>query len=110
MKTETKLALRRFAIRMLRKLVWRADEWIHRQEMALREEGHDLSVCVPVEPPRTTGEKGPAVPHFDPFPQDEFVQRRIRGRHARGSEPQRAGEKKTRRRITAAEFDLRFAR
>lgn len=105
----TKLAIRRWAIRTLRKLIWRADEWIHAQEMKLREVSHDLSVSVPVEPARAAGKEGQAVPHFDPFPQNEFLRGGIRGRHARRGEPQRGTQKKTRR-VTAAEFDLRFAR
>jgi hypothetical protein len=109
MKADTKLAIRKWAIRTLRKLVWRADEWIHRQEMALREVTHDLSVSVPVEPARTAGQEGQAVPYFDPFPQDEFLRGGIRGRHARRGESKRPA-KAPRRRMTAAEFDLRFAR
>lgn len=109
MKAETKLAIRRWTIRTLRKLIWRADEWIHRQEMALREESHDLSVSISLESAGASGKAGEAVPHFDPFPQDELLRDRVRGRYARSGEPQRRAQKKTRR-ITAAAFDLRFAR
>jgi hypothetical protein len=108
MKAETKLALRRWTVRTLRKLFWRADEWIHSQEMALREETHDLSIPLPLESAGPAGEAGQAVPHFDPFPQDELLLHRVRGRHACGSQPQRPAQKKARR-VTAADFDLRFS-
>lgn len=36
MKPQTKLALKRWAVRQMRKLVWLADEWIHKQELKLR--------------------------------------------------------------------------
>jgi hypothetical protein len=36
MKPQTKLALKRWAVRQIRKLLWRADEWIHSQEVKLR--------------------------------------------------------------------------
>jgi hypothetical protein len=109
MKPETKIALRRWTIRTLRKLLWHADEWVHRQEMTLREESHDLSIPIPLEPAGAAGKEGPALPAFDPFPQDEFLRDRIRRPHARRGEPQRPAQKKTRR-VSAAEFDLRFAR
>ena len=38
MKTETKLWLRKKTLMTLRAIIWRADEWLHRQEVKLREE------------------------------------------------------------------------
>jgi len=37
-KPGTKLALRRRLLMILRAIVWHTDEWLHRQELALREE------------------------------------------------------------------------
>jgi len=42
MKRETKLWLRKHALMALRAIVWHVDEWIQRQEVALREEIEDL--------------------------------------------------------------------
>lgn len=37
MKPQTKLAMKRWAVRQIRKLLWMADEWVHAQEVALRD-------------------------------------------------------------------------
>jgi hypothetical protein len=104
MKTETKLWLRKKTLMALRALLWHADEWLHAREVRLRDE---LSVPVPLEPPRTAGSQKPTVSCPYPFPADELLRHRIRGRLPRGGEPQRAAKKKG---CTAAAFDLRFGR
>jgi hypothetical protein len=38
MKAETKLKLRKATLMALRSLIWHADEWLHRQEVQLRED------------------------------------------------------------------------
>lgn len=106
MTRETKLALRRRVLSVLRAIVWHADEWLHRQEVALREE---LSLRLPVEPPRPARPQGPTVSCPYPVPTDELLRDSIRGRFPGDRLPQRT-TKSRRRRMTAAEFDLRFAR
>lgn len=107
MKRETKLWLRKRALMVLRAVIWHADEWLHRQEVKFREE---LSVCVPVEPPRPSRPQGPTVSCPYPFPKHELVLCGIRRRIPRGGQPQRIAKGKSHRGLTAAEFDLRFAR
>jgi hypothetical protein len=105
MKTKIKLYLRKRALMLLSAIVWHLDDWVHRQQVRLREE---LSVPVPVEPSGPARPQGPTVSCPFPFPADELVRRSIRGRAARLREPQRAA-KKERRHVTAADFDRRFA-
>jgi hypothetical protein len=105
LKAKLVLWLKKRSLMTLRAIVWRADEWIQRQEVALRAE---LSVPVPVEPPGPARPQGRTVSCPFPFPADELVRRGIRGRAARLREPQRT-EKKERRHVTAADFDRRFA-
>ena len=38
MKRTTKLWIRKRALMLLRAIVWRVDEWLHRQELVLRDE------------------------------------------------------------------------
>lgn len=106
MKRETKLLIRKRALMALRAIVWHLDDWVHRQEVKLREE---LSVPVPVEPPSPARPQGPTVSCPFPFPADELVRRGIRGRAARLREPQCAEKNQRRRGLTAADFDRRFA-
>ena len=123
MKRETKLWLRKRVLMALRVIVWRVDEWLHRQEVRLREEiqaqtqntrlraasqAAHLPVRVRVEPARASRPQRASVSSPVPFPSDEFLLDRIRGRVSRSGESQRI--KKTRRRgMTAADFDRRFA-
>lgn len=121
MTAATKLAIRQWAIRTLRKLVWRADEWIHRQEMKLREETHDLSeVCLSREPEahkrrehhlapgqRLAASSGPEGHDSPQKNQSDTGPGKAVARPIRASGPL---FKQKRRRVTAAEFDLRFAR
>jgi hypothetical protein len=98
--------LRRLALRMLRKLVDLADDRLHAAEVRFRDAR--VSVCVPVEPARIARAKKPTVSCPYPFPADELMRHRIRGRIPRDREQERTAPR--RRRCTAAEFDLRFAR
>ena len=110
MTAETKIRIRRLALRWLRKLMDLADDRLHAAEVRFRDEQADrVPIPLEVESPRTAGTEGEALPHFDPFPQDELLRHRVRGRASRRGEPQRR-EKTPRRRMTAAEFDLRYAR
>jgi len=81
MKRETKLALRRWTIRQLRKLLDFADDRLHAKEVSLREE---LSGIAPV---RVVDSTPPQV----------------------GSTPAARSISKRRRGKTAAEFDLSLA-
>lgn len=107
MKSKTKLWLRKRTLMALRSLLWHADEWLHRQEVKLRDE---LSVCVPLESARPAGPQRPTVSCPYPFPADELVLCGIRRRIPRRGQPQRIAKGKSNRGLTAAEFDLRFAR
>jgi hypothetical protein len=107
MKTKMSLWLRRWWIRQLIKFADRAEERLHDWQVKLR---HELvPVHLPVESASAARPERPAVPSFDPFPQDELLRHRIPRRTARSGEPQRSA-KSPRRRPTAAEFDLRFSR
>jgi len=110
MKKRIKLALRRFGLRCARKLLDFFDDRLHAAEVRLREELElaRVPVHLPVEPSGPARTERPAMPSFDPFPQDELLRHRVRGRIPLDRQPQRAA--KTRRHVTAAEFDLRFAR
>src|ERR1043166_9741017 len=105
MKTETKLRLRKWARMTLGGIVWRVDEWLHAQEVKYRDE---ISIPVRVEPAGPTRPQGATVSCPYPFPEDEFMRHRIRGRIPRGRQPKRAAQTSRRRGMTAAEFDLRF--
>jgi hypothetical protein len=104
MKPETKLWLRKQFLMALRSIVWHVDDWLHRQEVKFRDE---ISVPVSLEPPRPARPQGPTVSCPFPFPEDELLRHRVRGRIPRRSQPQLVA--KTRRRTSAADFDLRFA-
>src|SRR5258708_3721908 len=104
MTPETKRWLRKKTLMALRAVLWHADEWLHAREVRLRDE---LSVPVPLEPSRPSRPQGPTVSCPYPFPADELLRHRIRGRIPRDREPQRAAKKKS---CTAAAFDLRFTR
>jgi hypothetical protein len=106
MKPETKLALRRRLLMMLRAIVWHADEWLHRQELQLREEC--AAARAPVTPTRDRGDmvevfgvgRVPPQRRIETFQQWE----------ARRSGVAPVAKKSRRRGLSAAEFDLRFAR
>jgi len=109
MKQKIKLWLRRWTIRQLIKLVDRAEERLQQWQVRLRDELQlRVPVCVPVESPGPARPQGATVSCPYPFPQDEFLRYRVSRRPARRGEPQRAA-KSTRRGITAAAFDRRFA-
>jgi hypothetical protein len=110
MKPETKLAIRRVAIRWARKLLDFLDERLHAEEMRLRDELElaRLPIRVPLEPARAARPERATVSCPYPFPSDELLRNRIRGRIPSGGQPERA-EKAQRRGCTAAAFDLRFS-
>jgi len=114
-----KLWLRKRALMLLRAIVWRADDWLHRREVALREElvlqnavhvsGHRevtgraelRSAASPVRSFGADSSKSAERPvHRESFQQWE----------ARRSGIAVISKKSTRHRMTAAEFDARYAR
>lgn len=107
---QTKTWLLRVALRVLRKLVDLADDRLHAAEVRMRDEiANEISVYVPVEPSRIARTKGATVSCPYPFPSDELLRRGVRGRLSRSGQSQRTA-KAARHGMTAAEFDLRFAR
>jgi hypothetical protein len=107
MKPETKLRLRKWALMALRSIVWHVDEWLHAQEVKYRDE---ISLPVRVAPAGPARPQGATVSCAYPFPEDELMRHRIRGRIPRDRQPKRNSQTPRRRGMTAAEFDLRFAR
>jgi hypothetical protein len=104
-------ATERRVLRWLRRLVDAADECLHRLEVHVREEAADadLSLPVRVEPARIARSEGNGLPATSTVAEDEFGDDRIQRRIPRDRQPQRAAQAKRKRRMTAAEFDLRFA-
>jgi hypothetical protein len=125
MKRRINLYLKKRALMLLGAIAWHLDDWVHRQEVKLRAE---LSVPVPVEPPGPARPQRPTVSCPFPFPADELLRHRIRGRLSRGGEPQRSAKTtftewveeaskpgvavtvtNHKRRVTSSDFDRRFA-
>ena len=117
MKPETKLWLRKRLLMILRAIVWRADEWLHRQELQLREEIDGIQKSTTahqrVETPEITcrpakGSQGATrrAPHHETF---QLWEARRSGVAPVAKKPACAGRSR-RRGLSAAEFDLRFAR
>jgi len=103
MKRETKLWLRKRALMTLRAIVWRLDEWIHAQETKLREE-IELRADPKQSEPAGNRDRAATTPHArqpETFKQWE----------ARKSGVAVISKKESRRRerLTAADFDRRFA-
>lgn len=92
--------LRNWSLRLLRSLIWRADEWCWRQEQALKPEVGDQKLDPEYDPAASRiRERAHQVMIHDgcttpgkTTPLDSLVRR-----------------SSTRRRMTAAEFDARFA-
>jgi hypothetical protein len=92
MKRETKLWLRKHSLMALRAIVWHVDEWIQRQEVALR---NDLS---PIGMPQAASHHDPAsVRRGESFEQWEMRKSGVR--------PVTKRIHRRRYRPTAAEFD-----
>lgn len=87
MKPETKRAMKRFAIRWLRKLVDFADEHLHAAEVRLRKEPQAVTVETPP----------------DRIPFERWERRQFSGASPRQ-------ERGAKHRLSAADFDRRFAR
>ena len=111
-----KIERKRFVCRKLRRLLDWLDEWLHAWEVELRGHVEPFPIQVCVESPRAARTQGPTVSCPYPFPEDELLQRRIRGRVPRSRQPQRAAQnhaasvsREGRRHVTAADFDRRFA-
>jgi hypothetical protein len=125
MKPETKLAIERWALRLLRTLVWRLDEWIHKRELELRPpdaleqsiERPDLASYSMANPFPSQVERACRMQRVQPLGSVTRV------RPATGlivtdgcktpgkTAPLNTLSRRPRRRgISAAEFDLRFAR
>lgn len=107
MKPETKLWLRKKALMVLRAIVWHADEWLHRQEVALREDlsgRHQVSELAAPSIEKT--DQSQDMPHRAPGRSETFMQW-----EARKSGIAVVSKKDTRRRraMTASAFDLRFS-
>jgi hypothetical protein len=103
MKPETKLALRRRLLMILRAIMWHADEWLHRQELVLREE------LAAASPRRVAVREGtlvatPKCAH-GPSQPETFLQW-----EARRSGVAPIAKKSRQRGLSAGECDLRFAR
>ena len=101
MKTETKLWIRKRLLMLLRAIVWRADEWLHRQELALREE---LERAAPGRVAKPIAEAG-STPAARSKKVETFAQW-----EARRSGVAPIAKPSRRRGLSAREFDLRFAR
>lgn len=103
MKRKTKLWLKKRALMLLSAIVWRVDEWIHKQQLALREE---LSGAVPVAPMSARHSDVGSTPtprsKRESFQQWEARRSGIAVMSKKEAHRQRA--------ISASEFDLRFAR
>lgn len=112
MKPKTKLAIRRFAIRWMRKLLDVLDERLHDAEVRLREECAAARALV--TPTRDRGDtvevfgvgRVPPQRRIETFQQWEA---RRSGIAPVAKKPACAGRSR-RRGLSAAEFDLRFAR
>jgi hypothetical protein len=117
MNPRLKLWVRRRALMMLRAIVWHADEWLHRQELALREysasvDGKSSLARNAIDFHKTLGSRETA-PVAGP------VNRAIRPATVRETflqwEARKSGvvpivKAHRRRCMTAAQFDARFAR
>jgi hypothetical protein len=109
MKRETKLWLRKRALMALRAIVWHVDEWIQRQEVALR---NDLSGCDQVSekaaPISEKTDQSQDMPHRAPArPETEtFEQWEMR---KSGVRPVVKRMHRRRQRLTAADFDREIA-
>lgn len=89
---KTKLALKRFALRIARRILWHLDEWVHTQELKLRDEPVPIARPVLVEYAKLADvdvDDSPEEIESTPAP------KKPRARRRRG--------------IPAAAFDLRFS-
>jgi len=115
MKPETKLKLRKWALMTLRSIVWSVDEWLHAQELRLREDLEQLSSLPSVNIPRKprlqfgSGDGAASVKRAGelrasaPIKFDEWLQEaQERGIEARPKNHRRRG-------MPARAFDLRFS-
>jgi hypothetical protein len=99
MKRETKLWIRKRALMTLRAIVWRTDDWLHGAEVRLREE---LAASEAVGPQRSDRDE---VRILTPAqsPHQKWEARRS------GVAPVSKKSCQRRRRLSAADFDRRFA-
>lgn len=93
MSDKTKLAWKKFALKLARKIMWRLDEWLHAQEIKLRE------VVEPIT--RPVLREDTAVEFVEPADDVEIV--------AAPTPRERKPRAKRRRGIPASAFDLRFS-
>jgi len=109
MKPETKLWLRKKALMTLRAIIWHADEWLHRQEVKLR---NDLCAC------KTCSEVAAPTSARPRVCEDMLHQQpgRARSENFQQWEARRSGiavvskkESRRRRQLSASAFDLRFS-
>jgi len=104
-KPATKLWIRKRALMTLRAILWRADEWLHRRELALRQ---DLDLHKTLGSRETPARMaGPALPRKTPpaIVRESFLQW-----EARRSGVSPITKPHRRRGISAADFDRSFAR
>lgn len=113
MKPATKLALRRRVLMTLRAILWHADEWLHRQELALREDLERVAEArAEIHSPKA-GSTPAARSKTETFQQWEARRSGViitDGCKARGKTTPLKGLIRRQRGVPAAEFDLRFAR
>lgn len=110
MNPQIKDALSRWAIRQLIKLIDAAEEHLQMWQVRLREQLADrVPIHLPVETASAPRPQGPTMQNPYPFPADELLRHRVSRRVPRDRERQRLA-KSPRRGMTAAEFDLKFAR
>lgn len=94
MSDKTKIAWKRFALKLARKIMWRVDEWLHAQELKLRQ------VVEPITAPVLMPDVVIATP---PTPANEIVW------SDEVEEKPRKPRAKRQRGIPASAFDLRFS-
>lgn len=127
MKPETKRALKKWALMTLRSILWRVDEWLHRQEVKFREQLLEESTknvgrirsASAIGCPGESSRANVRMPRSFSLPTGEHermaLQATSRETFAQW-EARKSGvavitkKQARRRRATAGDFDLRFAR
>jgi hypothetical protein len=110
MKPETKLWLRKKTLMVLRAIVWHVDEWLHRQEVALRNDLCGRKTCI--ETAASVSERPISSGHASPTktgrPQGETVLQ-WEARKSGIAVISKKDARRRRERPTSTAFDRRFA-
>lgn len=110
MKAETKLLIRKRVLMTLRAILWHADEWLHRQEVKYRD---DLSARKTRTDPAASRSEKPGghqdMLHRCPGRAENEAFQQWEARKS-GIAVVSKKQSRERRRVSSAEFDLRFAR